>query len=157
MIVMNIKFLILSSLIIALLSHVLIFNLFTFVFHDNPAQPKPKFFFLGPILTHKDVKRVSESTNIVPDQENIKNMSAQTQALKGLNINDEQFNETPYVNRDVPKPYTSKVEKSEDKVAIKSTFQVELSDISQEPADSAEDGGLYLEIKPYKPLTTRSP
>jgi len=154
---MNIKFLVCISFFIALLCHLAFFSLFTFVFYIDPAAPKPQFFFLGPILTQKDVNQVSEKKHPFKLQEIIKDFDFTENGLQSGQRVEENQKTNPFVIRTISKPLTPKPGESQEKIDIKSTFEIESKVDAAQKTDIQLTPEPDLKIQPYRPLRFRSP
>jgi len=153
---MNNKILVFTSFLIALLCHLIFFNLFTFVFSIDPVTPKPKFFFLGPILSQNDFKQIApKKQNPIPHKL-FKNYITTSNDLKHINSGPTDQTENPFDIRTIKKPLLPQTTESQSKIIIKSTFETHLKeDAHKEPETQRVDP--VLNIKPYRPLKSWSP
>jgi len=154
---MNIRFLVCTSFIIALLCHLAILNIFTFVFPIDASAPKPKFFFLGPILTQKDVKHISPKKQASKVQSTMKklhssdnNFPSAKHIEKGRGIN-------PFAIRTIDKPLAPEAGELQQKIVIKSLFEVEADVDSRQKEGIEQQQVPDLKIQPYRPLRFHSP
>ena len=154
---MNRKFLVWTSLLIALLLHLAFFNLTTFVFPIDPAAFKPKFFFLGPILSKNDVKRTSPRNNKPTPNSVFKNMRSTENTLKSMSSEIEDRTENPFAIGSIKKPLTPQTDVSQKKIVIKSTFETLPEKEVIDEADIQQRLDWELKIQSYKPLQFRSP
>ncbi len=154
---MNSKFLIFTSLLIALLCHLVLFNLVTFVFRIDPASHKPKFFFLGPILSQNDVRRNSSFDHALVLETNLRKLSPHENNLKSKGSNILDQTKTPFAIRTIKKPLSSQAIESQNKITLKSTFETHSeNELSEEPK-VREHIEPELKIQTYRPLRFRSP
>jgi len=153
---MNSKFLVGTSLLIALLIHLAIFSLTTFVFPIDPAVPKPKFFFLGPILGKNDVKRTSPRNNNPTPNSVFKNMRSTKNTLKSMGSEIADRTENPFAIGSIKKPLITQTNTSQKKIVIKSTFETLPEEEAVDETDIQQRLDLELKIQPYKPLQFRS-
>lgn len=156
---MNRKFLVWTSLLIALLLHVAFFSLTTFVFPIDSADFKPKFFFLGPILSKNDVKWSSShdgnpTSNSMPKNKNV--LSAGN-TLKSMGSEMADQAKSPFAIQAIKKPLMPRTDDSQRKIFIKSTFETSLKAGVNEEANMQERLSPELKIPPYKPLRFRTP
>jgi len=154
---MNSKFLVWTSLLIALLFHLAFFNLTTFVFSIDSAAFKPKFFFLGPILSKNDVKQTSSRNNNPTPNSVFKNMRSTEDTLKLMGSKIVDRTENPFAIGSIKKPLTPQTDASQKKVVIKSTFETLPEKEAVEEADMQQRLDSELKIQPYRPLQFRSP
>jgi hypothetical protein len=153
---MNSRFLALIFFLIALLCHLVFFNVFTFVFPIDPAVPKPQFFFLGPILSQSDLKQVaSKKENPIPHKI-LRNFSAPDNGPQKIDPTSENQAENPFAIQTIKKPILPQIAESENKIIIKSTFDAHLNEGTSKESEvqNTEPG---LDIEPYRPLQFRSP
>jgi len=153
---MNSKVLILTSLLIAFICHLVFFNTFTFLFPTDPASPKPKFFFLGPILSQNDfIFTSTEKENPLPHKI-AKYFSATDKNLSNIDPESEDQTDNPFAIQSIKKPLLPQTTESQDKIVFKSTFENQLKEgAGKEPATQRTDP--ILNMKPYRPLQFRSP
>ena len=156
---MNRKFLVWTSLLIALLLHVAFFSLTTFVFPIDSADLKPKFFFLGPILSKNDVQWSSfhdnnPSSNSMPKTKNT--LSARN-TLKSMSSEIADHAKSPFAIKTIKKPLMPQADDSQRKIFIKSTFETAPEARINEEADAQERLSQELKIPSYKPLRFRTP
>jgi len=151
---MNTKFLVWTSLLIALLLHLAFFSLTTFVFPIDPAALKPKFFFLGPILSKSDVKQVLPS-NDYPAPNSMKGTHSREDYLKSVGSKIVDRTENPFAISAIKKPLMPQTDASERKIVIKSTFEASLEKEPVEEAEVEQPIRSELKIRPYKPLQFR--
>ena len=154
---MNSKFLVGTSLLIALLIHLAFFNLTTFVFPIDPAALKPKFFFLGPILSKNDVKRTSPRNNNPTPNSMFKNMRSIKNTLKSTGSEIVDQTENPFAIGSIKKPLTPQTDALQKKIVIKSTFETLPEKKAVDEAGTQQRLDSELKIQPYKPLQFRSP
>jgi len=154
---MNSKFLVWTSLLIALLLHLALFNSTTFVFPIDPAALKPKFFFLGPILSKSDVKRASPNKNNTAPNSMLKNTRSTkgSRKLVDLKITDGATN--PFAIGAIKKPLISQADEAQNKIVIKSTFESLPEKVSAQEAEVQRPLDSELKVQPYQPLRFRSP
>lgn len=150
---MNIKFLFFTSILIALLFHLFVLNSFTFVFPIKPETPKPKFFFLGPVLKKSDLRpipsggqNVEASNRSMADQTILNNMHYETTDPK----------KNPFIIRAISKPLVAGRSEEQQKEIIKQTF-MEPNDDVPEGKTTEQIPSEELNIEPYRPLQFRSP
>ena len=154
---MNSKFLVWTSLLIALLLHLAFFNSTTFVFPIDPVSLKPKFFFLGPILSKNDVKRTPPRHNNPTPNSVIKNMRFAENSLESNGFETADRTENPFAIKSIKKPLSPQTEALQKKIVIKSTFETFPEKEAGDEVDEQQRLGLELKIQPYKPLQFRSP
>ncbi len=153
---MNTRFLVLTSFLIALLCHLFIFSYCIVVFPIDPETPKPKFFFLGSILKHSDIKQIAAketaSKNYIGS--NHHNLTANDAIHMQYEPTDP--NKNPFTIQAIRKPLTLQTVKSEEKVILKATFEASLE--KDRPKEMrAKTSNQELDIRPYKPLRFRAP
>lgn len=154
---MNSKFLIWSSFLIALLLHLALFNLTTFVFQIDPATLKPKFFFLGPILSKNDVIQVSPHNISSTPNTMFKNIHPTENHLKPMSPKIVNQEKSPFAIQTINKPLMPQAEELQKKTVIKSTFEYHAEKETVKEAETQQRSSSELEIRPYKPLKFRSP
>jgi len=154
---MNSKFLVWTSFLIASLIHLAFFNLTTFVFTIDPAALKPKFFFLGPILSKNDVKWTSPRNNNPSPSSVFKNMRSTKYTLKSMGSDIVDRTENPFAIGSIKKPLTHQTNASQKKIVIKSIFENLHEKEVVDKADIQQRLDSELKIQPYKPLQFRSP
>jgi len=148
---MNRKFVLYTSVLIAFLCHLFLFNFFTFEFPIGQDSPKPKFFFLGPILTQNDVKQNAPPNQDRQGQVTIKNMGS----TKKLGNKDPDPKQNPFAIKTIKKPLAAQASNAQEKITMKSTFETSLkSDALQEDAPP-ERPEMELDIRPYRSLRIR--
>lgn len=153
---MNLKFLVLSSFLIALLVHLAFFNGVTFVFPIDAASPKPKFFFLGPILTQREVKLVS-TNHKAPEIRTIKKeFDSAAESLYNGQKDDVSSEKNPFAIRTINKPLVPQTEEALEKIVIKSTFDIELKVDDGQVEETIQKPNLEFKIQPYRPLKFRA-
>jgi hypothetical protein len=151
---MNIKLLVVISFLIALLCHLFIFNSFIFVFSISPETPKPKFFFLGPILQQSDVKPgLPKNATEKEGSPALDNFDHEKTALKNIHYEITSSKENPFTIKTIRKPLVPRTIEEQEKILIKSTFQLP----SEEKGVNIEDSNKDLNIQPYQPLRPRLP
>lgn len=154
---MNTKFLIVISFLVAVLGHLLIFNFVTFVLPVAPAAFKPKFFFLGPILQQDDVYQEplnDFSGKSGPASPNY--FSHDRTELKNVLYEMPSAQQDPFTIEILQKPLTAQAAKGQEKVVIKSTFEL----TTEKPAEldpRAKIPDHELNIQPYRPLRAQFP
>lgn len=153
---MNSKILVLTSLLIALLCHLVLFNLFTFVFPIDPADPKPKFFFLGPILSHNEFRQISSKKKNPLPYKIFRNFSAVDNDLTNSDSGSTDQMINPFAIQTIKKPLLSQTTESQNKIVIKSTFETHLEESAGKESE-AQPVDPVLKIEPYRPLQFRSP
>jgi len=153
---MNIKFLVFISFLIALLCHLVIFNFCTVVFSIDPAAPKPKFFFLGPILKQNDVKQAPLKERSAQPYAASNAFDSTKNSLKDIHYETADTEKNPFAIRAIKKPLIPQTTQSQEKINIKSTFETSPqkdTNIETEPQRSTQE----LKIQPYRSLQSRSP
>jgi len=153
---MNSKFLVWTSLLIALLLHLALFNLVVFVFPIDSAALKPKFFFLGPILSKNDVKQVSFSNNTASNSM-FQSMRPTKDHLKSIGPEIADRTENPFAIQSIKKPLMPQTDETQKKIVIKPTFENAPEQGDVEEAELQKRSSSKLKIRPYKPLRFRSP
>jgi len=154
---MNTKFLIFTSFLIALLCHLFIFSFCTVIFSIDSAEPKPKFFFLGPILKQSDVDQGSPKDDTdKKDPVASNNFGHKETALKNIYYEIADPDKNPFTIKTIEKPLVPQTTKTQEKVLIKSTFQ---ADAGEEPSEElkTQDSDQELNLQPYRPLRSRLP
>jgi len=154
---MNIKFLVCISFFIALLCHLAFFNVFTFVFAIDSPAPKPQFYFLGPILSQKDVKQVAENKRPFKLQKIMMSFDSTESGLQSGPLVEENKKTNPFVIRAISKPLSSNPGESQAKIIIKSTFEIETKVDAAQQTNNQSTPELDLKIQSYQPLRFRSP
>jgi hypothetical protein len=152
---MNLRFLALTSFLIALLCHWAVFTFFTVVFPIDPEGFKPKFFFLGPILKQSDIKEFSTNETAHGDYGLSKGNPA---VNKGEPIPFETTDpdKNPFTIKAIRKPLIPQTVQSDEKTVLKSTFDAQLTEIPPEEP-KAQSTEQKLGIQPYRPLRLRPP
>lgn len=152
---MNTKILTAASLLIALLCHLVLFNLCTIVFEIDPASPKPNFFFLGPILKQNDLWRPEPLNHgILPDEDSQKSQF-QDNGLIQLPYQSAEKESSPFAIKTIRKPLTDTIPDSQQKEVIKSTFNAEQEELpGKESGPPVNDPGII--VPSYKPLQFRT-
>ena len=149
---MNAKFLIFTSFFIALLCHLFIFNFFTFIFSIDPAEPKPNFFFLGPILQQSDVNQSSLKERAdKKDHIASNNFSHEKTILKNIHYEISDPEKNPFTIKTIRKPLVPQTTNGQEKTLIKSTFQL-LSEEEKSREVKTDASDKKLSIQPYQPL-----
>ena len=152
---MNSKFLVWTSLLIALLFHLAFFNLTTIVFPIDSTAFKPKFFFLGPILRKSDVKSTLPRYN-TPDPNSVfKNTRFADNTLKSFDFKIIDRTENPFAIRTIKKPLTQHSDLLQNKTTIKSTFEILLEEETVDEPNKELRLNSEITIRPYKPLRFR--
>lgn len=156
---MNRTFTIWTALLVALLLHVTFFSLTTIVFPIDSAEFKPKFFFLGPILSKNDVKG-SPPYNSKPNPNSTsksKSMFSTANTLDSLSSDITDRAKNPFAIRTIKKPLMLQSKDSQNKISIKSTFENSFEIETDNEADKQESLRSELKIPSYKPLRFRAP
>ncbi len=153
---MNAKLLILISFLTALLCHIFIFNSLVVIFPIDAETPKPKLFFLGPILKQSDISQSvleypAAKTSSDPDQ-----LGSRANNAASMNYETTDPDKNPFTIKAIKKPLTPKTAKSEEKIILKSTFETQMEKDISKDVDLKQTKS-ELEIKPYKPLRFRAP
>lgn len=150
---MNSKFLVWTSLLIALLLHLALFNLTTFVFQIDPATLKPKFFFLGQILGKNDVIQISPRNGSPTPNTMFKNIHSKESRLRSMGPKIVDQEKSPFAIQAIKKPLMPQSKKLQKKTVIKPTFE----SLPEKEAEVQQRSSSELKIHPYKPLKFRSP
>ena len=153
---MNNKFLILTSLLIALLCHLFVFNYCTIVFPIDPAAPKPKFFFLGPILKQGDIKQVSLKKPAPESSMTSDRFGSIVDSSKNIRYETGDPGKNLFSIQAINKPLIPQTVGSEEKVVLKSTFEAALEENQNETAE-VQRPDQELGIRPYRSLRSRRP
>jgi len=148
---MNSKFLVWTSLLIALLLHLAFFNLTVFVFPIDPVAFKPKFFFLGPILSKNDVKQVSFN-NSTASNSMFQSMRSTKDHLKSIGPEIADRTENPFAIQSIKKPLMPQTDETQKKIVIKPTFESSPEKGALEEAEIQRRSSSELKIPSYKPL-----
>lgn len=152
---MNTKFLIFISFLAALLCHLFIFNFFTFIFSIDPAEPKPDLFFLGPILQQSDVDQSSPKNDAVKESPTASHYFGHDETtLKNIHYEIADPEKKPFTIKTIRKPLVLQTTEKQEKVLIKSTFQLP-SEGEKSAEIKAEESDVELNIQPYRPLRSR--
>jgi len=154
---MNSKFLVWTSFLIALLFHLALFNLTTFVFPIDSAAFKPKFFFLGPILSKNDVKQTLPNNNNPTSDLMIRSMRFTEDHLKSMGPKIADQSKNPFAIKTIKKPLMPQTDKLQKKIVIKSTFEYFPEKETIKEAEIHQRLNSELKIQSYKPLKFRSP
>jgi hypothetical protein len=138
------------SLFISALCHLAVFMNFILVFPIVADGPKPKFFFLGPILKQIDIEKLSiPPQNMIAQEHGV----SRSNELSYVESNDQ---DSPFAVKTIRKPLLTQIPKTADKVIIKSTFDmwpIRQADIKGEEKPLNAD----ITVQPYRPLHFRSP
>ena len=154
---MNTKFLVFTSFLIALLCHLFIFNVCTFIFPIDPAAPKPRFFFLGPILQQSDVNQSLPKNDAGKKDFVASNgFGYEKTPLKNIHYEIADPGKKPFAIKTIGKPLVPQTTEEQEKVLIKSTFQLS-SEGEKGKEVKIEESGKELNIQPYRPLRSRLP
>lgn len=153
---MNSKILTLTSFSIALLCHLIFFNLFTFVFPIDPVVPKPKFFFLGPILSQNDFRQISSKKQNSNPHKIFRNSNTADNDLTHIDSESTNQAKNPFAIRTIKKPLLPRTTELQNKIVIKSTFETHLKEDAGKESETQRVDPV-LNIKPYRPLQFQSP
>jgi len=145
---MNICFF--TSLLIALSCHLLIFSFSVIAFPIDPPPHKPKFFFLGPILKHRDVQHIISSNQPKAYLPEFGETTLDRFIAHPLNPN-----KNPFAIQAIPKPTAQTMNMKPSKPMTKSTFET-FEDKTLKSEQMIEEDELLQNIHPYQPLQFRS-
>lgn len=153
---MNVSHLPYTSVLLSVIIHLMIFNTFIFTFPLNPSAHKPNLIFLGPILKKLDV--VQPQGAIKQKQQPVdaaaKNVFSTTRQVSGLMDKNKTTAQSPFMETTLKKPLLDVEKAPQDKVTLKSTF--EISEIKEPVSEQqTEEGGIDFKIAPYHPLRLR--
>lgn len=154
---MNTKFLISASFLLALLGHLFIFNFFTFMFSIDPVDPKPKFFFLGPVLQQSDLNLGSTQSGVSKkDPDPLRTSAQEETVLKNIHYEIADPDKKPFIIKTIRKPLVSQTEHDQEKIVLKSTFELP-SERGSSKETPSEKPDAHLDIQPYQPLQLQIP
>lgn len=141
---MNRTFLVFTSLLISMLCHLAVFTNFILVFPVAADKPKPKIFFLGPILKQSDIKQDRTAQGYG------------TSKISELNYAEKYTKDNPFAIKAIRKPLLIQTPKTTGKVIIKSTFEI----WQEQHAETQREERLLntdIKIQPYRSLHFHSP
>lgn len=142
---------------IAIMFHLAFFSITTFVFPIDPVAFKPKFFFLGSILSKNDVQWTSPSNDNSASNLSLKNILSIENNLKSVGSEIVDRTDNPFAIQSIKKPLTPQTAALQNKIAIKSTFEILSEKEVINEVGIAQRSHSELKIQPYKPLKFRSP
>ncbi|MCK5081470.1 MAG: hypothetical protein KAR31_01055 [Candidatus Omnitrophica bacterium] len=152
---MNTKFLVFTSLLIAVLCHLFIFNFCTLIFSIDPGTPKPKLFFLGPILQQSDVDQSSPKNDADKQSPTASHHFGHNETvLKNITYEIADPEKQPFTIKTIRKPLVPQTTARQEKIFIKSTFELP-SEEKKNKEVTTEKPGEGLNIQPYRPLRSR--
>jgi len=155
---MNSKLLIPLSFLIALLVHILIFDVSVVVFPIDPVERKPKFFFLGPILQQSDVtlKGTADISDSLPHA-GPNRFDRQEDGLKNIHYEIVDPEKKPFTIRTIRKPLVSRATNQGYRTQEKSLLSSPEEEKEEEKETiKTEDSNRTLNIQPYRSLRPRS-
>ena len=147
---MDRKLLITVSFLTALLCHLAIFNLIVFVFPIDPETPKPKFFFLGPILTQKDISQTDSQKGNSQANATFNHFSTDATGPESQSKN-------PFAIQSIGKPPQPRAVEPQEKIVLKSMFELPSRNMTSKPEQDSQKPDEEIILKPYKPLQFGTP